>query len=427
MEEKIKAQIQQALKDGLAKATGCTEPAALAYAGALARSLTTGEIEKIEIEASSNVIKNAFVVGIPKTDATGIQHAVALGAAMGDPIKQLNIFEDILPCHSEIAKQMVFRNQVVLKPAQSKLKLHIIVTLKTKTDIGIVEIKNTHTHIARIIQNGVEIFNDENQCNDTENHECLGFNLKQLYEYCMTCDESELGLIKEAIDYNWAVAEEGMRNPYGLQVGRTIRSNIEKKRIGDDVVNVSMMMAAAGSDARMAGSPMTVMTNSGSGNQGITATVPIVAMWKKMKLQDEEKLIRACALSNLVTIYIKSKFGVLSALCGAVVASCGSSCAMTVLLGGDFNAMEIAIHNVLGNVAGMVCDGAKSSCALKISSCVNAAFQAAFLAMDGLRIKSDEGIVENLSEYTIENFAALGNQCSAEIDQCVLDMIIHKK
>ena len=427
MQEEKKKKIREAMANGLAKATGCTEPAALAYAGALARSLTHGEIQKIEIVASSNVIKNAFVVGIPGTDATGIQQAVALGAAINQPDSQLNIFGVMTPEQAEEGKALVQAGKVSLSPSDSGLKLHILVSVQTEQDTASVEIRGTHTHVAKIVQNGKTLFHDQDLKNQGEGHECFDFTLRDIYDYCMECELNELDLIREAIRCNWAVAEEGMRHPYGLQVGRTLRKNIESKRIGNDLVSSAMMMAAAASDARMAGSSMTVITNSGSGNQGIAATVPIVAMVRKMGIQDEEKLVRAVALSNLITIYIKSKFGVLSALCGAVVAATGSSCAMVWLMGGTFAQMESAIHNVLGNVAGMVCDGAKSSCALKISSCTNAAFQAALLAMDDLRIRKDEGIVENLSEYTIDNFAALGNQCSDKIDRLVLDMIIHKK
>lgn len=427
MQEEKKRLIQVAMNNGLAKATGCTEPAALAYAGALARSLTRGEIEKIEIIASSNVIKNAFVVGIPGTDATGIQQAVALGAAINRPDSRLNIFGEMSEAQAEEGKALVRAGKVTLSPSQSGLKLHIIVSVKTQADVASVEIQETHTHVTKITQNGKTIFEDCGRSDPNNGHECGEFSLRDIYDYCTECDLSELTIIEEAIRCNWAVAEEGMRQPYGLQVGRTIKKNIEKKRLGDDLIASAMMMAAAASDARMAGSPMTVVTNSGSGNQGIAATVPIVAMARKLGLGEDEKLVRAAALSNLITIYIKSKFGVLSALCGAVVAATGSSCAMVYLLDGGFAEMESAIHNVLGNVAGMVCDGAKSSCALKISSCTNAAYQAALLALDGLRIKKDEGIVEDLSEYTIDNFAALGNECSAEIDRLVLDMIIHKK
>lgn len=419
--------LRQALHNGLAIATGCTEPVALAYAGSIARHLTQGEVEEILIEASSNVIKNAFVVGIPKTDARGIQQAVAFGVAINNPENGLNIFAEATPSMAEEGKRLVQAGKVILRKAQSDLKLHIIVTVKTKADIGQVEIKNTHTHIAKITQNGKCLFHDEEGINATDGHECAEFTLKDIVDFCLHGELGEFDVIREAIQYNQEVALEGMRNPYGLQVGRTIQKNIEKKLLGDDIANYAMMMAAAGSDARMAGSAKTVMTNSGSGNQGITATVPVIAVWEKLHIQEAEKLIRAVALSNLVTIYIKSKFGILSALCGAVVASTGASCAMVYLLGGDEAKMEIAIHNVLGNVTGMVCDGAKSSCALKISSCTNAAYQAALLAMDDLRIQSDEGIVECLSEYTIDNFATLGNQCSDSIDRVVLDMMMHKK
>ncbi|WP_110954827.1 L-cysteine desulfidase family protein [Anaerosinus massiliensis] len=421
-------QIVEAMKKGLVVATGCTEPVAIAYAGAVARSFAKGEIERIELLASPNMIKNAFVVGIPGTELTGLKYAVAIGSMCTAPERKLAVLEGVSRVQVEMAKQLVDENKVVLGKADLPYKLYLEVTLKTTMDIVKVKIIGTHTNVTQIVKNGKIVYNggcnDGLEENDTTKY---SFDLKDIYTFCLQVDVQELDLIKQAIVLNSSISKEGLEAQYGLAVGKMIQTNIGKKILADDMINYAMMITAAASDARMAGLSLPVMSNSGSGNQGIAATMPVVGVWEKMESKDEEALIRACALSNLATIYIKQKFGVLSALCGAVVAASGAACGITYLLGGDFEQIENAIHNTLGNVAGIVCDGAKSSCALKISTCTNAAMQASLLALNHLRIKSNEGIVEQLSEKTIDNFAVLGNEGSETIDKLILDMIIHKE
>lgn len=421
-------QIVEAMKKGLVVATGCTEPVAIAYAGAVARSFAKGEIERIELLASPNMIKNAFVVGIPGTELTGLKYAVAIGSMCTAPERKLAVLEGVSRVQVEMAKQLVDENKVVLGKADLPYKLYLEVTLKTTMDIVKVKIIGAHTNVTQIVKNGKIVYNggcnDGLEENDTTKY---SFDLKDIYTFCLQVDVQELDLIKQAIVLNSSISKEGLEAQYGLAVGKMIQTNIGKKILADDMINYAMMITAAASDARMAGLSLPVMSNSGSGNQGIAATMPVVGVWEKMESKDEEALIRACALSNLATIYIKQKFGVLSALCGAVVAASGAACGITYLLGGDFEQIENAIHNTLGNVAGIVCDGAKSSCALKISTCTNAAMQASLLALNHLRIKSNEGIVEQLSEKTIDNFAVLGNEGSETIDKLILDMIIHKE
>ena len=269
----------------------------------------------------------------------------------------------------------------------------------------------------------------QNSCAAESGGHCQGLDcrLADVYEFCTTAPLGEFSLVEQAIDLNSRIAQEGLAHDYGLRVGKTIREDVRAGALANDATNYAMTLAGAAADARMAGVDLPVMSNSGSGNQGIAATVPVVAVWERVDGKDREKLIRSCALSNLITIYIKSRFGVLSALCGAVVASTGVASAVVWLRGGGLGEIACAISNVLGNVAGMLCDGAKASCALKISTCTNAAMLAATLAMRHLRVASNEGIVEQRPEYTIDNFALLGNEGSDELDRLILDMIIHKK
>ena len=421
-------QVVKALHDGLAVATGCTEPVAIAYAGAVARSHTDGEVQAIHLEASGNIIKNAFVVGIPGTTLTGLQSAVALGVACNNPREKLNLLNDVRPEQVDLAVHMVERGLVTVERAEVPYKLYIKATVRTQNDTASAEIIGTHTSVSSIVKNGKEVYKGGCHDGSTEESEaaCLDFTLRDIYDVCLSAPLDDFVVIREGIDLNRRISTEGLTGEYGLRVGRTIKDNVTRGIMADDVASHAMLSTAAGSDARMAGVSLSVMSNSGSGNQGIAATMPVVAAWERIGGGDEEKLVRACALSNLVTIYIKSKFGVLSALCGAVIAGTGVACAMVYLMGGTFGQIEMAVQNVLGNVTGMVCDGAKSSCALKISTCVNAAMQAAMLAMNGLCVGGNEGIVEPLTEHTINNFATLGKEGAEELDRLVLDMIIKK-
>lgn len=421
-------EISRALHEGLAIATGCTEPAAIAYAGALARSHSNGAVRAVRLEASGNIIKNAFVVAIPGSSLTGLQSAVSLGVVLNNPEEKLNLLNKISPAQVEEAVSLAQSGRVEAERANVPDKLYIKATVITDQDEVSALITGSHTNVASIIKNGKEIYKgdvpDGHQPEDSATGG-LNFSLKDIYDYCLSAPLAEMGLIRQAIELNHRIALKGLETGHGHMVGRMIQASMAKGLMADDLVNNAMMLAAAGSDARLSGVTLPVMSNSGSGNQGLTATIPVIAVWERLGLE-EEKLIRACALSNLTTIYIKSKFGVLSALCGAVIAATGVACAAVYLMGGSFGQMEQAIQNVLGNVAGIVCDGAKSGCALKVSTCVNAAMQAAILAVNDLGVTGAEGIVEKMSEGTIENFAMLGREGAGEMDRLVLDMIIHK-
>ena len=428
MEEATRQALRAAMSNGMKVATGCTEPVAIAFAGATAYAQTGGEIQYIHLRASANIIKNAFVVGIPGTSFTGPVYAVALGAVCCDPAKQLDLLEHMDPVKVQQAAALVEAGKVDLDKADRPDKLFIEVELKTDRDLVVVRVAGSHTNVESIEKNGQVVY--QGSCGTAEGEQkesSLGFNLAQLYEFCTTAPLSEFDLVRQAVALNSAIADEGLNRDYGLRVGKCLQEDMASGTLADDMTNYAMSLAGAAADARMAGVDLPVMSNSGSGNQGIAATMPVVGAWRRLDGKDEEKLIRACALSNLITIYIKSKFGVLSALCGAVVAGTGVASAVTWLYGGGVDEITCAISNVLGNVAGVLCDGAKASCALKVSTCTNAAMLAARLAMRDLRVKSNEGIVEERPEYTIDNFATLGNQGSDELDRLILDMIIHKK
>ena len=384
------------LNKELKVALGCTEPIAIAYGAALAMKYVKGEEAlDIRVNASGNVIKNAMAVSIPGTNSSGINLAAALGALLNsDAGQQLEVLSGLKKQDIEDAKSMVSDGLITVNVASSKKKLYIEVIVTTEISKSRVVIEDSHTNVVLIEVDGEEIINKRSRADVEEANVNYTFmNLETIWEFVNKSDLKDLDIIRKSIALNKEIALEGLENDHGLGVGKNIAMYIEKGLLGDDLANRAMALTAAGSDARMDGATKSVMSNSGSGNQGILATLPVVAIGEKLAIT-EEKLVRGVLLSHLVTIYIKSKFGVLSALCGATIAGTGASCGIAYLLDGGFNAVKFAVQNMLGNVTGMVCDGAKAGCALKVSTCTNAAVQAALLAIEGLSVHSTEGIVE---------------------------------
>ena len=416
------------LNKELKVALGCTEPIAIAYGAALAMKYVKGEEAlDIRVNASGNVIKNAMAVSIPGTNSSGINLAAALGALLNsDAGQQLEVLSGLKKQDIEDAKGMVSDGLVTVNVASSKKKLYIEVIVTTEISKSRVVIEDSHTNVVLIEVDGEEIINTRSRADvEKANVNYAFMNLDTIWEFVNKSDVKDLDIIRKSISLNKEIALEGLEHDHGLGVGKNIAMYIEKGFLGDDLANRAMALTAAGSDARMDGATKSVMSNSGSGNQGILATLPVVAIGEKLDIT-EEKLIRGVLLSHLVTIYIKSKFGVLSALCGATIAGTGASCGIAYLLGGSFEAVEFAVQNMLGNVTGMVCDGAKAGCALKVSTCTNAAVQAALLAIEGLSVHSTEGIVEADPEKTIENVCSLAKDGTVEVDKIILNIMLKK-
>lgn len=411
----------------LVVALGCTEPIAIAFAAAMARKHVKGEkVEEVKVFASSNVIKNAMSVNIPGTGSSGINLAAALGSIVNKAEKNLELLNGLEKEDIKNAKSMIKEGKVYIDIAKTPKKLYIEAIVNTEQSSARVIIEDTHTNITLIEVDGQTIYCNSSDCAVEENDVDYSIlNIDTIWDFVQEYDMNKLELVKKSIELNKVIGIEGLKNPYGLQVGRTIYNQMNKGIIADDAANYAMALAAAGSDARMAGCTLNVMSNSGSGNQGITATLPVYAVWEKLKLS-EDKLMRAVTLSHLITIYIKSKFGRLSAICGATVASTGASCGIVYLLGGDKNSIKASIQNMMGNVTGMLCDGAKAGCALKVSTCTNAAVHSAILAIEGISIQSTDGIIENDAERTIDNLCALGNEGTREADRIILDIMLSK-
>lgn len=420
--------IIEILNENMVLATGCTEPGAIALTAAAAADTLGEKVESMEVIASGNIIKNAYSAGIPGTDLVGIEYAAALGAVVAAPAKRLEVINGITEAQLRTAVAMVQEKKVQLSLAKVPEKLYIEILAQGNGHSSRAIIANIHTNIVLLEKDGQILLDKrtpaaEGGAKDTSVMDELS--IAKIYEFATTVDVETLDIIKQSVEVNSAIAAEGMRNPYGLQIGRTMEQEIKAGIRSDDMINYAMMIAAAAADARMAGADYSVVSNSGSGNQGIASSMPAVAAAEKLG-KSREEMLRAVTISSLVAIYIKAQFGRLSAFCGATVAATGTACAMTYLLGGGIREMEYAVFNMIGNVTGMCCDGAKPDCALKIATCTNAAMQAALMAMKGIRIQSNEGIVDEDVEKTIRNFCVLGNEGSIRLDQLMLEIMLNK-
>lgn len=429
MEEQAMRGFINILNEELVLATGCTEPAALAFVAATAATRLGGESpERVSVLASGNMIKNAMSAGIPGTPYTGAAYAAAIGAAGGDPGRGLLVFDALRPGAFDAAERLVAGKRVSVGVADVAERLYVDVRVEGKTRSARAVLSGSHTHIVRVEENGTVVFEAPPvSCADDGATGGRALSVKAIYEFAQSLDTGDSGLdiVRQSILVNEAISKEGLDNAYGLQIGRALRARQADGIVCRDMVNEAVCVTTAGADARMAGARIPVISNSGSGNQGITATMPVVAVSSWLKA-DEDKTLRAVALSHLVAIHVKESFGRLSAFCGAAVAAIGASCGVTYLLGGDEAAVERSIQNMVGNVTGMICDGAKADCALKIFTCVHAAMQAALMAVDGVRVSRMEGINEEDVEKTIANFASLSANCSDVVDASILRMMTSK-
>ncbi len=420
--------IIEILNANMVLATGCTEPGAIALTAAAAAEKLGETVETLDVIASGNIIKNAYSAGIPGTGLTGIEYAAAIGAIVAKPEKQLEVINGITAEQLDTAKAMVAAKKVSLDLSKDPEKLYIEVIAKGNGHMTKAIIAKAHTNLCYLEKDGEVLM-------DTRSPSAEGgkagidvreyLSVAKIHEFATTVDVEKLDIIKQSVEVNSIIAGEGMKNDYGLMIGKSMEKEIKQGIRAYDCINYSMMIAAAAADARMAGADFSVVTNSGSGNQGISSSVPAIAIAEYMG-KNREELLRAVTISSLMAIYIKAQFGKLSAFCGATVAASGTAAAITYMLGGGVKEMEYAVFNMIGNVTGMCCDGAKPDCALKIATCVNAAWQAALLAMKGIRVQSNEGIVDEDVDKTIANFCLLGNEGSVELDRLMLNIMLEK-
>jgi len=431
------SEIIRLIRKEVKPALGCTEPIAVALAVAKAmetmESCTTvadawrydGDFS-IKVEVSGNILKNGMGVGIPGTGMVGLHIAAALGAVCGKSCYGLEVLHDLSDTAIARAKEMEAR--VVVGLAESDLKLYVKASVEYGGHTAYAVIEKDHDNICETGCDG-KIFSSSKavgkDCTDHSSTLDYGLTVKEILEFASSVAYQDIEFILESRTLNLALANEGMSGRYGLRVGYAISLKDNREVFGQDFLSYAMALTAAASDARMAGCTLAAMSNSGSGNQGITVTMPVIAYSLRYGCSDEE-LARALVLSHLVAIHIKGYLGKLSALCGCVIASTGAACGLVYLRGGDYEQICAAIKNMIGNITGMVCDGAKVGCAMKVASGVSSALQSAVLAREGICISEHDGIIEKDIEKTIQNLGRIGSVGMQNTDNMILDIMVCK-
>lgn len=419
-------QIISLIKKEVVPAIGCTEPIAVSLCVAKATETLGGLPDKIKVYLSTNILKNAMGVGIPGSKMVGLPIAIALGALIGKSEYGLQVLKDLKPEDVEKGKTYIAekRIEIGLKENISD-NLYIEAHCISKGSEAIAVIKGTHTNFSYIAKDGKVITNDsccedgEEKCDD------IKLSFSKVYEFATTTAIDNIHFILQAAELNRAASKLSAEGNYGHNVAKAMTGTLGRQIFGDSMLTHMMSYTAAACDARMDGAMIPVMSNSGSGNQGITATLPVLAYAEDTGCS-EENLIRALILSHLTVVYIKQKLGRLSALCGCVAAATGASCGITYLMGGDYNQITFAVKNMVGNITGMICDGAKPSCALKISSGVSTAVLSAIMAIEHKVVSSLEGIVDDDVDKTIENLTSIGAVGMQETDKLVLKIMTNK-
>ncbi len=411
-------QILELVHREVVPAIGCTEPMCVALCTAKATEKLGCRPEHITALLSANILKNAMGVGIPGTGMTGLPIAIALGALIGRSEYQLEVLRDLTPEALEQGKQYLSEKRIDIQLKQGiteKLYAEVIVESGQRKASAI--IAGTHTHfVSDIAEVG-----QQQQASEAE----IELSLRLVYDFATTAPLDEIRFIEETRTYNMNAAREALKGNYGHNLGKTIDRPLSKGIFGNSIFCHIIARTASACDARMGGAMIPVMSNSGSGNQGICATNP-VCVYAKENENTEEELIRALMLSHLTAIYIKQSLGTLSALCGCVVASIGSSVGITYLMGGGYDRICASVKNMIANLTGMICDGAKPSCSLKITSGVSTAVLSALLAMEGKCVSSQEGIVDDSVDRCIHNLTAIGANGMGPTDEMVLEIMTSK-
>lgn len=408
-------------------AIGCTEPIAVALCVAKAAETLNQRPQKIQVLLSANILKNAMGVGIPGTDMIGLPIAVALGALIGKSEYQLEVLKDSTPEAVEAGKKMIEAQAIQISLKENiEEKLYIEVTCMAGEEKATAIISGGHTNFVYLSKNDSVLMDKRSGTSGETEEESVELNLKKVYDFATTSPIEELQFILEARRLNKQAAERSFKGNYGHELGKTLcSSDSERLIMGSNTFTHILSYTSAACDARMAGAMIPVMSNSGSGNQGIAATLPVV-VYAEDNHKSEEELTRALILSHLTAIYIKQSLGRLSALCGCVVAATGSSCGITYLMEGNYQQVSFAVQNMIANLTGMICDGAKPSCALKLTSGVSTAVLSAILAMENKCVTSVEGIIEDNVDLSIRNLTKIGSQGMNETDKLVLDIMTHK-
>ena len=432
--KKHREEVKKLLKRELMIAMGCTEPAAAALAGAKARALLEEPVKRLVIHASRDMVKNAMGVGLPNCTLRGIQAAVALGAAGGDCGRGLGILSEITDEQKITATHFAETNSVSLHLIEEVPPVYIAVTAVGETRDAVAVISDEHHRFSRLVQNGTVLLDLPPQAASTQDasdhisqDQLVDLSLATIVEMVDSADTKALTFVLQGALTNMDIARHAMEHSYGLAVGRTMGGELlSDPETLEEAYTHGAILAAAASDARMAGCPLPVVINSGSGNQGITVSVPVLVLAGYLK-STEELLIRALCISHMVALVLTAKKERLSALCGAFTAAIGTACALVYLQGGNVDAMDRAVNSMVGNLTGIICDGAKGTCALKIYSSVQAATMSSRLALAGISPRDESGIVGKDALQSFSYLTQISHEGMQQTDRTILAIMMGKQ
>lgn len=427
IEQSERQRIIHLIKQQVVPAIGCTEPVCVALCVARAVEELGIKPSHLQVLLSANILKNAMGVGIPGTGMVGLPIAVALGALVGKSGYGLEVLKDVTPEDVENGKAFIAESRIDIK-LKENITEKLYVEVHAVAEDGrksVAVIAGKHTQFIYIENNGTVKLDESVSDSNTQTVDNIELTLRKVYDFAIDSPLEELEFILEARRLNENASKQALKGCYGHELGKTLSRPLGRGIMGDNIFSHILSGTSAACDARMAGAMIPVMSNSGSGNQGICATMPVV-VFAEENHNTEEELVRALILSHLTAIYIKQSLGVLSALCGCVVASTGSSCGITYLMGGKYEQVSFAVKNMIANLTGMICDGAKPSCALKLTSGVSTAVLSAMLAMQQKCVSSVEGIIEDDVDKSIHNLTSIGAEAMNETDRKVLEIMTHK-
>ena len=426
MTKEEREQLISLVKREVVPAIGCTEPIAVALCVARATETLGQTPTHISVKLSANVLKNAMGVSIPGTGMVGLPIAIALGSLIGKSAYQLEVLKDITPEAVEQGKQYIAQKRIhIALKSDTAEKLYIEVTCQAGEQQATAIIAGGHTTFVFVQKNETVLLDNRTPAAQEESRDAIQLTLRKVYDFATTAPLDEIRFILDTAKLNKAAAEQSFTGDYGHGLGRLFGDGKVQQLMGNNTFSHILAYTSGACDARMAGALIPVMSNSGSGNQGISATMPVV-IYAEENGKSEEQLIRALMLSHLTVIYIKESLGRLSALCGCVVAATGSSCGITWLMGGEYQEVSFAVQNMIANLTGMICDGAKPSCALKVTTGVSTAVLSAVMAMNGRCVTSVEGIIDADVDQSIRNLTKIGSCGMNETDNLVLDIMTSK-
>ncbi|MBR4380946.1 MAG: serine dehydratase subunit alpha family protein [Bacteroidaceae bacterium] len=420
-------QIIRLIQREVVPAIGCTEPVAVALCVARATELLECKPEHIDVMLSGNILKNAMGVGIPGTGMIGLPIAIALGALVGKSEYQLEVLRDCTPEAVELGKAFIAGKRICIGLKEGICdKLYVEVLCQAERHEARAIIAGGHTRFVYLEHDGEVLMDKREPCQEETEEEDVKLSFQRVYDFAMTAPLEEIDFILESARLNKQAAEFSFKGDYGHGLGHILQGSLEKELMGSSIFSKILAYTSGACDARMGGAMIPVMSNSGSGNQGISCTNPVL-IYAEETGKSREELIRALMLSHLTVIYIKQSLGRLSALCGCVVASTGSSCGITYLMGGTYQQITFAVKNMIANLTGMICDGAKPSCALKVTTGVSTAVLSAVMAMENRCVTSLEGIIDEDIDTSIRNLTEIGAQGMNETDRLVLQIMTSKR